>query len=80
MLLFSIILGALLGSAIGEALGVILPDGVVKDFFLRSISFGISPATLNLVLITFTIGFTFKLNVIGVIGVFLATYIFRWYM
>ena len=75
----AIILGAFIGSALGEAIGVILPDGVVQDFFLRSASFGISPATLNLALFTLTFGFTFKLNVIGVIGIFLATYIFRWY-
>lgn len=76
---FAIILGALIGSALGEAIGVILPAGVAKDFFLRSAGFGLSPVTLNLVLFTLTFGFTFKLNVIGVIGIFLATYIFRWY-
>ena len=76
---FAISLGAFIGSALGEAIGVVLPGGVVQDFFLRSASFGISPATLNLALFTLTFGFTFKLNVIGVIGIFLATYIFRWY-
>lgn len=76
---FAVILGALIGSALGEAIGVVLPGGVVKEFFLRSASFGFGPATLNLALFTLTFGFTFKLNVIGVIGIFLATYIFRWY-
>ncbi len=77
--IFAIILGALIGSALGEAIGIVLPDSVVKEFFLRSASFGMGPTTLNLALFTLTFGFTFKLNVIGVIGIFLATYIFRWY-
>jgi len=72
-------LGALIGSALGEVIGVVLPDGVVKQFFLNSVSGGIEPATLNAVLFTFTVGFTIKLNVIGVIGIVIAAYILRWY-
>lgn len=77
--LMAILLGALTGSLIGEIIALLLPPGVVEDFFLKSVSFGFSPTTINLVLITFTIGFTFKINVIGVIGIFLASYILRWY-
>ena len=77
--LLAVILGALMGSALGEVIGLILPDGVVKEFFLRSISFGIDPTPINLVIITVTFGFTFKLNIIGVIGIIIAAYIFRWY-
>lgn len=77
--ILAIIIGALMGSAIGEVIGLILPDGVVKDFFLRSISFGFGPANINLVIVSFTIGFNFSLNVIGVIGIIIAAYIFRWY-
>jgi hypothetical protein len=78
-LLIAVVLGALIGSTLGEVIGLILPDGVVKDFFLRSASIGIEPVLVNLVIIAFTFGFTFKLNIIGVIGIILATYIFRWY-
>jgi hypothetical protein len=77
--ILAIFIGALTGAVLGEIISLILPEGVVKDFFLRSVSFGFSPTTINLVLITVTIGLYLKLNIVGVIGIFLATYIFRWY-
>lgn len=77
-ILIIILLGALMGSALGEVLGLVLPLGVVKEFFLRSAEFGLGPATLNLVVFTFTLGFSIKLNVIGVIGIGLAAYFLRW--
>ncbi len=80
MFVLVIFVGALLGAVLGELIGLVLPDGVVKEFFLRSVSFGLSPTTINLVLLTFTFGMTIKLNIIGVIGIVLASYIFRWYM
>lgn len=72
-------LGALIGSALGEVIGLVLPQGVVREFFLRSVTGGVSPFTLNASLFTVTLGFTFKLNVIGIIGVAIAGYILRWY-
>ncbi|MBN1998797.1 DUF4321 domain-containing protein [candidate division KSB1 bacterium] len=80
MFVLVIFVGALVGAVLGELVGLVLPDGVVKDFFLRSVSFGFSPTTINLVLLTFTFGATIKLNIIGVIGIVLASYVFRWYM
>ncbi len=79
MILIAVVLGALMGSVLGQVIGVVMPDGVVKDFFLRSASIGFSPVLVNLVIISFTFGFTFNLNIIGVIGIILAAYIFRWY-
>ena len=77
-IIFIIILGALVGSAIGEVIGVMLPDGVVKDFFLKSATASIGPGTLDIILITLTLGFSFKLNITGVLGIFLAAYALRW--
>lgn len=73
-----LLLGGLVGAALGQVLGLILPEGVVKDFFLRSVTFGFSPTTLNLVILTLTLGFTFKINIIGVIGIILLAYLLRW--
>ena len=78
--LLTVLLGALMGSAIGQVLGLILPTGVVRDFFLRSVTFGFSPVTIDLSLITLTLGFMFQLNIVGVIGIVLAAYILRWYI
>ncbi|NOX36833.1 MAG: DUF4321 domain-containing protein [Calditrichaeota bacterium] len=78
LILVIIFLGAIIGSAMGEVLGLILPNGVVKEFFLRSASFSVGPAVLNLIVFTVTLGFSMKINVIGVIGILIAAYILRW--
>lgn len=73
-----LLLGGLVGTALGEVLGLVLPEGVVKEFFLRSASFGFSPTEISLVIIQFTIGFWLKINIIGVIGIILIGYLLRW--
>ena len=77
-IVFIIILGALIGTALGEVIGILIPAGVVQDFFLKSASASIGPATLNTILFTITMGFSFKLNITGVIGVLIAAYALRW--
>ncbi len=74
-----VILGALIGSALGEVLAMLLPQGVVREFFLRSANFSVGPAVLNLILFTITLGFSLKLNIIGVLGIVMAAYILRWF-
>jgi hypothetical protein len=76
--LIIILLGALLGTTLGEVLALILPEGVVKEFFLRSAQFGVGPVTLNLVIFTLTLGFSIKLNAISVLGIGIAAYLLRW--
>ena len=77
-ILLILFLGALIGSALGELLAYLIPAGVVKEFFLKSAVARFGPATLNLVILTFTLGFSFKLNVIGIIGIIIAAYILKW--
>ncbi len=78
-ILLAIVLGAVIGSALGEVIGLALPDGVVQQFFTKTAHIGFDPFQLNLGIISLTLGFYFRLNVIGVIGILLAAYIFRWY-
>lgn len=78
-ILIIIFIGALIGTALGEILGLLLPQGVVREFFLRSANPIFGPATLNLGLFTITFGFSFKFNIIGIIGVIVAAYILRWF-
>lgn len=73
-----VVLGALVGSALGEVLAYVLPQGVVKDFFLRAATVSFGPATLNLIVFTFTFGISLKINVIGVIGIGLVGYFLKW--
>lgn len=73
-----LLLGALAGTLIGELIGLVLPAGVVKEFFLTSGELGFGPATLNAVLFSLTLGLTFKINVAGLIGIGVAFYLLRW--
>jgi hypothetical protein len=74
-----IVLGIVIGSAVGEAIGHVLPEGVVKNFFLEHATTGFGPTPINLVAFTITIGISIKVNIMAVLGVVLATYLFRWY-
>ena len=78
-LIFMIILGMIVGTAVGEGIGLILPDGVVKSFFLRSVTASLGPTTVDLVAFTFTLGFSLNVNLMAVLGVVFAVYLFRWY-
>ena len=77
-IIFIIIIGAMIGTALGEVIGILVPQGVVQDFFLKSASASIGPGTLDIILLTITLGFSFKLNVMGVIGILIAAYALRW--
>ncbi|MFC1513569.1 DUF4321 domain-containing protein [candidate division KSB1 bacterium] len=78
ILLLYIFLGALIGSYIGE-IAQLFPDGVVKDFFLKSVGAGFDPTTLDLEVFNITLGFSFSLNIAGLIGIAVAVYMLRWY-
>jgi hypothetical protein len=77
--LLILILGALIGSTFGEVIGLVLPNGVVKDFFLKSIKPGFEAGTLDLIVFRITFGFNIKLNIVSILGIALAAYILRWY-
>jgi len=77
--ILTLCLGAIIGSALGQLVGLILPDGVVHDFFTRSASAGITPTTIDLAMFSVTVGFMIRVNVIGIIGIAMAAYFLRWY-
>jgi hypothetical protein len=79
ILIVMVLFGVLIGTAAGEAIAVLLPEGVVKEFFLRSVVASFGPGTVNLVAFTITLGFSLKVNVMAVLGMILAAYLFRWY-
>ena len=74
-----IILGAMIGTLLGELIELVLPVGVVKDFFIAEWILELEPKSLNLELFSITFGFTYKVNLIGFIGIGIAIYILRWY-
>ncbi|MFQ5753410.1 MAG: hypothetical protein ACE5HI_15585, partial [bacterium] len=42
-----IILGAMIGTLFGKLLGLVLPEGVVKEFFLKEANFEVGPVTID---------------------------------
>ena len=77
-ILLIIFLGALIGSALGEIIAYLLPDGVVKQALIKAAVASIGPGTLDIIILTLTLGFSIKVNIIGVIGILIAAYLLRW--
>lgn len=77
-IIFVVIIGALIGSALGEVIAYLIPAGVVQDFFLKSAAASVGPGKFDLIIMTFTLGFSIKLNITGIIGILIAAYALRW--
>jgi len=74
-----LLVGAVVGSLLGQLLGLVLPDGVVREFFLTATRIGLGPVTLDVAVASVTLGFRLTINVLGVAGILFAGYYFRWY-
>lgn len=74
-----LIFGAVIGTILGDLLALLLPEGVVKQFFLQSVSLGISPMTLDFVVGTVTLGLRVKFNISSVLGLTVAYYFLRYF-
>lgn len=82
-----LVFGALIGSLIGQLLGWILPEGVVKDFFLLSASFDLAGlvgnesgvVVVDLIIITFKFGVSIAFNFTSLIGLATAYYFLRFF-
>ncbi len=79
LLLIALIFGAATGALLGDLLSLTLPDGVVKQFFLQSVSWGFSPVTIDLLVTTITVGLRFKFSISSVLGLMAVYYFFRYF-
>ena len=79
IILVILFFGMLIGSALGKLIAYVVPEGVVKEFFLKSITAGFDPVTFNIGFLKLTFGFSFIINIIGIIGLAMAAYMLRWY-
>lgn len=78
-ILLVLLVGALLGSALGQLVGALLPGGVVRDFFIRAVTPGLTPpVTVDLLVLSLTFGFSLKLNIVALLGVVLTAYLLKW--
>jgi len=73
----SLILGAVVGGLAGQLLGIILPDGVVKNFFLASIKPGFDFGPVDLIVIQFHLSLYIVLNFVSLVGMGFVYYLLR---
>ena len=79
--------GTMLGSIFGELIGWILPESVVKEFFLKSINFSLGGLigdqngviNLNLVMVSIQFGLKLTFNFCSIIGFSAAYYFLRYF-
>lgn len=75
--------GAIVGSLLGDVAAALLPESVVRDFFILSVdtaNYGLSePFVLDLRIFSITFGFTLRVNFMGVVGMGVAYYLLRYY-
>jgi len=79
--------GTLFGTLLGEFLSWILPNSVVREFFLKSINFNlggivgndIGVITLDLIMLTLKFGLTLTFNFTSIIGFAAAYYFLRYF-
>ncbi len=88
LLLIGLFLGAAIGGLIGNLMTWMLPEGVVKDFFLTSLSFNFFGQTddtnqgvvvLDLSIIILKLGLSIKFNFASIIGLSSAYYMLRYF-
>ena len=83
VLILVVVIGLIIGSVLGQAIGSLLPESTPKTFLLGSYcpSFGFDqgPLLIDLYVIKFKLGLKFTFNIIGLIGLAISVYIFRWY-
>lgn len=73
-------LGIIVGTVVGEVIGLLLPEGkVIRDVFVSSTDFHVGPLHLDLVVFSFTVGFSLRVNLMSAVGVFLVALVLRWY-
>lgn len=78
-LFLALVIGGALGALLGDLISLVLPEGVVKQFFLQSVSWGISPFTIDLLVASFTLGFRVKFSISSVLGLGGAYYVLRYF-
>jgi hypothetical protein len=76
-----ILLGALVGSVVSKVIGLFVQPGTVVSKLFVEMYQPIGPEiiTLNMGVIQLTFGLTLQVNLMSVIGIFIAAQLLRWY-
>ena len=86
IIVLSLFIGAIFGGVVGNIFSLVLPESVVKDFFLTSITFDLGGLVNNdlgvfiidLKVIVLKLGLSMNFNFTSVIGIAVAYYILRY--
>ena len=86
IIVLSLFIGAVFGGVFGNIFSLVLPESVVKDFFLTSINFDLGGLVnndmgvviLDLKVIVLKFGLSMSFNFTSVIGISVAYYILRY--
>ena len=86
IIVLSLFIGAIFGGVVGNIFSLVLPESVVKDFFLTSITFDLGGLVNNdlgvfvidLKIIVLKLGLSISVNFTSVIGIAVAYYILRY--
>ena len=86
VIVLSLFIGAIFGGVVGSIFSLVLPESVVKDFFLTSITFDLGGLVNNdlgvfvidLKIIVLKLGLSMSFNFTSVIGIAVAYYILRY--
>ncbi len=86
VIVLSLFIGAIFGGVVGNIFSLVLPESVVKDFFLTSITFDLGGLVNNdlgvfiidLKVIVLKLGLSMSFNFTSVIGIAVAYYILRY--
>lgn len=74
-------LGVILGSVVGELIGLLLPeDNVIRSLFVTGKELQFGPVYCDLIVFSFTIGFSLKVNLISVLGIVTVAFLLRLYV
>lgn len=78
LVMLIVVAGLVVGSLLGELLGSLLPAGWIQELLTRGPTVGLAPpATLDLRLVSLTVGVALKVNVVGVLGILIAALALR---
>ena len=75
-------MGCILGTALSMFVGLIIPDGVVKDFFILSKSFGFGQNANNWLILgplRLKIGLFFDVSILSILGFLISWYVLRYF-
>ena len=78
IIVLSLFIGAIFGGGVGNIFSLVLPESVVKDFFLTSITFDLGVFVIDLKIIVLKFGLSISFNFTSVIGIAVAYYILRY--